>query len=124
MTEPSPLDPPSPIPHHLHPQRVAIGPEDMRLTLSTLELRAIAAALDHDGVAGQCLITQRDGSPWVEVDAVTPVLGSSRQAVAGEVTGEMAPWGTYRYAIWRYTGKVYHCDRYGAVEDDPIDFDD
>jgi hypothetical protein len=118
------LDPPSPVPRHLWPQRNApIAGDDMRMALSTLEIRAMARALDLEGVAGQCLVTQRDGSPWVEIDAVSPALGESRQAVAGEVE-DLAPWGIYRYAIWRYTGKVYRLDRNGAVEDDPIDLDE
>lgn len=39
--------------------------------------------------------------PWTTVDLT----------INGELT---------KFAIWNYTGNVYRCDEYGAVEDDPF----
>jgi hypothetical protein len=67
-----PADPPTPIPNHLWPQRAPLGPGDLRIAPSTEELRMIARVLDEEKLAGQTLVTMRDGSPWLEVDVAVP----------------------------------------------------
>jgi hypothetical protein len=127
------LGPPHPIPEHLWPGRTTpLGPEDLRIAPSTGELRVIAQVLDHERIAGQALVTMRDGSPWLEVDVAVPAMDESRGAVRGEVddlpepfhaVAGLAPPGIYRFAVWRYTGRAYRVDQHGAVEDDPIALD-
>jgi hypothetical protein len=116
------LGPPSPIPDWLRPLRSPLGPEDLRVAPSTAELRVIARLLDHERIAGQALVTMRDGSPWLEIDIAVPMRADTREVVAPEMS-ELAPGGVYRYAIWRYTAKAYRIDEHGAAEDDPIDLD-
>jgi hypothetical protein len=77
------------------------------------------------------MVTQRDGSPWLEFDVVVPFHMEARDHVRQEVEGlpahdklaTFAHGGTYRFALWRYTGAVYRVGGDGAVEDDPIDLD-
>lgn len=117
-----PADPPTPIPASLWPLRgAALQSEDLRISASTEELRMIQRLLDHEGIAGHALLTQRDGSPWLEI----VVLESQHAAdYAGEsrVPPSARPPGApvYKYALWRYTGAVYRLDVVGAVEDEPI----
>ena len=131
-SEPSDLGPPTPIPAHLWPIRSPLGPEDLRVAPSTAELRTIARVLDHDRIAGQALVTMREGSPWLELDVAVPAIAEHRDPVRGEVdqlpepadaVAGLAPPGVYRYAIWRYTGKAYRVGPDEAVEDDPIELD-
>jgi hypothetical protein len=119
-----------PIPAHLWPQRGPLGPEDLRAVPSTGELRAIVAALDHEHLAGWTMLTQRDGSPWLEVDVAVPFHGEARDFVRKEVADlpsrpdrldGLGPGGVHKFALWRYTGAVYRVGPDGAVEDDPID---
>ena len=126
----SAADPPNPIPEHLWPQGGQPGPDDLRVAISTAELRVVARVLDHDRIAGQAMMTQRDGSPWLEVDVFVPSHGEARDVMRPEVAylpepldavAGLAPPGIYRYAIWRFTGRAYRVDRDGAVEDDPIE---
>jgi hypothetical protein len=120
----SPLDPPRPVPPELRPTISSpLGVDDLRIAPSTAELRTIAQVLDHDRLAGQTLVTMRDGSPWIELDVVVPLHEDGR-AWAASVLGrdvELAPGGIYRFAIWRYTAKAYRCNEHGAVDDDPIE---
>lgn len=129
---PHPADPPSPCPPYLWPQRSPLGPDDLRIAPTTAELRVIGRLLDHDRIAGQALVTMRDGSPWLEVDIYVPAMGEARDYARPEVAdlpepsdavAGLAPPGIYRYAIWRYTAKAYRCDSHGAVDDDPIDLE-
>ena len=110
--------------------RAPLGPEDLRTIPSTGELRAIVRVLDHEHLAGWTALTQRDGSPWLEVDVVVPFHGEARDYVRREVDDlpsrpdrldGLGPGGTHRFALWRYTGAVYRVDVHGAVEDDPIE---
>lgn len=126
------LGPPNPIPEHLWPQRAPLGPGDLRAVPSTAELRTIGRVLDHLHLAGFTMITQRDGSPWLEFDVVVPFHAEARDYARREVDdlpapadglAGLGPGGVQRFAIWRYTGKVYRCDAHGAVEDDPIELD-
>jgi hypothetical protein len=116
------LGPPRPLPTYLWPQRGVLGPGDLRTVPSTGELRMMARTLERDHLAGQLMVTQRDGSPWLEFDVFVPFHGEARQYVQRELPkpGALAPGGIYRYALWRYTGAVYRVDHEGAVEDDPI----
>jgi hypothetical protein len=132
LSERHPADPPSPIPAHLWPQRSSLGPEDLRIAPSTAELRVIGKLLDHERIAGQAMVTMRDGSPWLEVDVFVPFDVEARDWARGETlllpepsdaVAGLGPPGIYRFAIWRYTGKAYRCDEHGAVEDDPIDLE-
>lgn len=124
-------DPPRPLPPYLWPQRSPLGPEDLRTVPSTRELRAIVSLLDHEHLAGFTMITQRDGSPWLEFDVVVPFHVSGRDWLRHEVDGTppsedfagLARGGTYRFALWRYTNRIYRVGGDGAVEDDPIDLD-
>lgn len=104
----NPADPPSPIPAYLTPwagERKGsppIGPEDMRIAPATNDLVEIARLIEREELQdGQCLVTQRDGSPWIELDV----------AKHGDVQ---------RFALWRYTGAIYRIGPFGAVDDDPI----
>jgi hypothetical protein len=125
------LDPPNPIPEHLFPgPRVPLGSDDLRAVPSTAELRTIAKLLDHFHLAGFTMVTQRDGSPWLEVDVAVPFHFEAREFVRQEVDdlpapadglAGLGPGGVHKFAIWRYTGKAYRCDMHGAVEDDPIE---
>lgn len=117
------LGPPKPVPEWLRPLRTPLGPGDLRLAPSTEELRVIATLLDHERLAGQALVTMRDGSPWLEVDVVVPhhVVASDAQHALGRQPMQPAPEpGVYRYAIWRYSAKPYRIGPDGAVEDDPL----
>lgn len=98
------LDPPNPIPAWLMPLGGPLGDEDLCIVLSSRELEAVAQLLIFERLMGQLMLTHRDGSPWLEV------------AVAVE---HPAPRSA-RYAIWRYTGRVYRVGADGAVEDDPL----
>src|SRR4051812_15249912 len=98
-----PADPPRPIPTHLWPLRSPLEDGDLRIAPSTAELRALARTLDAEGLAGQTFVTMREGSPWLKLDVAVVVGGR-----------------VYRYALWRYTLKVYRVGDDGAVEDDPI----
>jgi hypothetical protein len=103
----------------------------LRVVPTTAELRQIARVLDHERLAGFAMLTQRDGSPWLEFDVVVPFHMEARDQVRQEVEGlpnherlaTFAHGGTYRFALWRYTGAVYRVGGDGAVEDDPIDLD-
>jgi hypothetical protein len=128
-----PLDPPTPMPDYLWPQRAPLGPDDLRLVPSTRELRTIAQLLDHERIAGFAMLTMRDGSPWLEVDIAVPAHGEARDYLRPEVVdlpepvdrvAGLVPPGVYRFAIWRYTAKAYRVDVHGAVEDDPIELPD
>jgi hypothetical protein len=115
------LGPPTPIPDWLAPLRSPLGPGDLRAVPSTAELRVLVRLLDHEGLAGWTMITQRDGSPWLEFDVAVPVHAEARDGVRAEVE-ELKPGGVvHKFALWRYTGKVYRVGTDGAVEDDPID---
>lgn len=107
MADSHPAAPPHPLPPHLQPDPMAapLGGGDARVTPTTEELGLIARLFDHLQISGQTLLTQREGSPWLELD------------VAGE-RGDRV----WHFAIWRYTCRVYRVDRTGAVEDDPIEF--
>ena len=110
------LGPPRPMPPYLWPQRdVPLGDDDMVIAPSTAELRVVARLLDAEHLAGFTRVIMRDGSPWVEVDVVVPVL-----ELASDGDADTRQPGVYRYAIWRYTGAAYRLDEHGAVEDDPI----
>lgn len=126
----SAVDPPNPIPEHLWPQRGTLGDEDLRMAASTAELRVVARLLDHERLAGYAMLTQRDGSPWLEVSVAVPAHDESRSTVRPELdhlpdptdrVAGLGPCGVFRFAIWRYTGKAYRVDAHGAVEDDPIE---
>ncbi|HTE62970.1 MAG TPA: hypothetical protein VK631_21630, partial [Solirubrobacteraceae bacterium] len=88
---------------------------DLRIAPSTEELRVIALLLGYEGLAGQALVTMRDGSPWLELDVAVPHHGEPRD---DQMSGR--PPGVYRYAIWRFTCLPYRVGSDGAVEDDPI----
>jgi hypothetical protein len=119
------LDPPSPLPSYLHPnpQRAPLGPDDLRIAPSTEELQVIARLLEREHVAGQALVTMRDGSPWLEIDVAVPSHGEGRRQVSPQAM-PLAPPGVYRYAIWRYTARAYRVGADGAVGDDPIELGD
>jgi hypothetical protein len=116
------LDPPRPVPEHLWPKQAALGDDDMRAVPSTGELRAIVKALDVTHIAGWVMLTQRDGSPWLEVDVAVPFHDEARDFVRGECgdPDALAEGGIYKFAVWRYTGAVYPVGPDGAVADDPI----
>jgi hypothetical protein len=115
------VPPPRPIPEHLWPKSAPLGPDDLRAIPSTGELRAIVKALDVTHVAGWVMLTQRDGSPWLEVDVAVPFEPEARDFVRGECgSDDLAPGGIYKFAVWRYTGAVYAVGPDGAVPDDPI----
>ena len=127
------LDPPNPIPEHLFPgPRAPLGSDDLRAVPSTAELRDHRERCSTISTwrAGRS-VTQRDGSPWLEVDVAVPFHFEAREYVRQEVDelppapadmlDGLGPGGVHRFAIWRYTGKAYRCDMHGAVEDDPID---
>jgi len=113
-------DPPIPVPAHLRPLAPhGLGPGDLRVALSTEELRTIARLLDHERLAGQTLVTHRDGSPWIELAVAVPYFHDAPDLPPG---GEAVVGGrVYQYAIWRYTAKAYRMGEDGAVEDDPIE---
>jgi hypothetical protein len=64
---------------------------------STEELRVIAALLDQERLAGQAMLTLRDGQPGLELDVAVPYHVNapdhpgSEAAVGGRVQ---------RYALW------------------------
>lgn len=99
------------------PETSPVFDGDLRVVPSTEELRCIARLLDHEGLAGQAMLTQRGGSPWIEVSVYVPHTVIAFDADALEV---VATPGTHRYAIWRYTCAPYRIGSDGAVEDDPI----
>lgn len=109
---------PSPLPDHLRPLRGALMGDDLRVAVTVDELRSIAAALDVLAVEhGNTLITQRDGSPWLEVD----VVRTGRYVESWPPTPEMlARAKPIRLALWRYTLAVYLVGDDGAVNEDPI----
>jgi predicted HicB family RNase H-like nuclease len=128
VSERHPADPPKPIPEHLWPWgrrgvgAPPLGPGDLRIAPSTAELRVLVATLDAEGIAGQTLVTQRDGSPWLELDVAVPYGAEGRSFVGSELGGSLAVGGrVYRYALWRYTLKVHRVGDDGAVEDDPLE---
>lgn len=113
-------DPPSPVPDWLRPLRGHLGADDLRIAPSTQELRVIAQVLEHEQLAGQALVTMRDGSPWLELDVAVPGYVHPPDHV--KLTAEAAaPSAVYRYAIWRYTCRAYRVGPDGAVEDDPLE---
>lgn len=114
------VDPPRPLPAHLRPRLVEADDDtivlsnDLRLVASLDELDAAVAALRSLGLGhAQVLITHRDGSPWLEVDAVP---------VPEHEQGWPPSWGEAptRVAVWRYTLAVYVVGPDGAVADDPF----
>jgi hypothetical protein len=110
---------PCPLPEHLRPRLAGddqqlIHGDDLRFVASLDELEASVAALRALGVEhAQVLLTHRDGSPWIEIDAV-PVPETE--------AGWPEHWGQapHRLALWRYTLAVYVVGPDGAVPDDPI----
>jgi hypothetical protein len=99
------LGPPNPIPPYLMPLGDPLGDEDLRIVLSSAEVFAIATLIVRDQrekLDAQLMLTHRDGSPWIEIAIAK--RGESR-----------------RYALWRYTGRIYRQGPDGAVEDDPIE---
>lgn len=117
MPERDPADPPTPVPLHLAPIEAPLGPEDLRIVLTTDELRAVVETcemLDLD--LGYVMLTQRDGSPWVEI-AVAETERVARPFDPATATPIRA---ATKLALWRYTCAVYRLDEFGAVEDDPI----
>lgn len=114
-----PADPPTPVPLWLAPQRLALGEGDLRIVLTTFELRCVADALDALGMSNaNAMLTQRDGSPWIEIDAVAQLPTNLAYADVEEIAA-LAD-GAIRLALWRYTGAVYRIGESGAVDDDPI----
>lgn len=109
--------------------RIAIDPlpladDALRVSPSTEELRTIATLLDHERLAGQAMITQRDGS-WLELAVVVSEHGVARDQAHALGRAPMLPVmppepGVYKYAIWRYTCLPYRVGPDGAVEDDPL----
>lgn len=114
-----PADPPTPVPLWLRPQRLALGPGDLRIVLTDFEMRCALDALEELGmVNANVMLTQRDGSPWVEIDAVAQLPANLAFADVEEIAALAE--GAARLVLWRYTGAVYRLDEHGAVEDDPI----
>ena len=114
-----PADPPTPIPHYLAPIRVALGESDLRIVATLRELAAVCAVLHELGLdTANVMLTQRDGSPWLEIDAVA----APEQALTLGETARFAldHGGVVSLALWRYTLAVYRIDEHGAVEDDPV----
>jgi hypothetical protein len=108
------------LPAHLRPRLVEVDDEtvivgnDLRLVASLDELDAAVSALRSLGLKhAQVLITHRDGSPWLEVDAV-PVPATEAEWPSAWAD---AP---HRLALWRYTLAVYVVGSDGAVADDPF----
>lgn len=113
-------DPPRPLPAHLRPRLAEVDDETiivgdvLRFTATLDELDAAVTALRSLGLRqAQVMLTHRDGSPWLEVDAV-PVPVSEAD---WPTTWVEAP---HRLALWRYTLAVYIVGHDGAVVDDPI----
>lgn len=119
------LDPPRPLPDHLRP-RVAGVPDDvmivgndLRLVLTLDELETIGRALRRLGLEdAHVMLTHREGSPWLEADAVRVPRHAGEQWPSG---WQHAP---VRLALWRYTLAVYELTADGAVSDDPLHDDD
>lgn len=114
-------DPPRPLPDYLrprlvdgHPDELIVG-SDLRLVASLDELEHAVRALRALGVGdAQVLVTHREGSPWLELDAIDVPRAASD------------PWpdswrdAPTRLALWRYTLAAYSVGADGAVSDDPI----
>lgn len=113
-----PADPPSPIPTWLTPQRMALGASDLRMVATLHELRAVVAVLVLLGLEqANVMLTHRDGSPWIEIDAVA---APEQQLTLGETARfALEQGGVVSLALWRYTLAVYRVVN-GAVEDDPV----
>jgi hypothetical protein len=74
----------------------------------------------HDLIAVDWQIDESEGvqtfvGPWVLVD-----LGQPSETVRLGLSGDVAAWATWRFAIWRSTGAVHVLGHDGAVSDDPI----
>lgn len=114
----NPLDPPTPVPSWLWPQPGTLGEYDMRLTATARELYVIGMTLAQLGLAdANVMLTQRDGSPWLEIAAV-PALEPVPFSEAVRVDPHALE--ATHLALWRYTCAVYRVGPDGAVEDDPI----
>jgi hypothetical protein len=114
-------DPPCPLPAHLRPRLVEADDDTvivgnvLRLAATLDELDAAVAALRSLGLRhAQVMLTHRDGSPWLEVDAV------QIPRHAGEAWPDSWRDAPTRLALWRYTLAVYIVGRDGAVADDPF----
>jgi hypothetical protein len=124
-------DPPTPIPEHLWPWAGAregappLAGDDLCMVLTPAELARITAVALRVPNATNMRIVQRDGSPWIEFDVVS---------IPGAMSGLAKPWPPapaeravlldallHRYALWRYTLKVYVIERDGSVSDEPVD---
>ena len=112
---------PRPLPQHLRPRLVPAGDDeivvgnDLRFVCSLAEIVVVQAALTSlDLLHAQVLLTHREGSPWIEIDAVRVPYSADEPWPAS--------WGDapIRLALWRYTLDVYRVGDDGAVGDDPI----
>lgn len=117
--------PPRPIPEWLQPQSTPLADDALRIAPSTEELRTIVTLLDYERLAGQTMVTQRDGSPWLELAVVVPEHATPRDQAHALGRAPMLPVmppepGVYKYAIWRHTCLPYRVGPDGAVEDDPL----
>jgi hypothetical protein len=115
--------PPRPLPDYMQPGSggAPLMGDDLRFALSTKTLRVLARLLDSEQLAGQVLLTHREGSPWLEIAVAVPLHEEGRVHVAPEVK-ELASGGlAYKFAIWRYTERIYRVGADGAVEGDPIE---
>lgn len=123
MSVDDPHGPPRPLPSYLQPNAGPIWEGDLRLAISTAGLRQLAKLLDVERLAGQVLLTLREGSPWLEVAVAVPMYGEGRAFVARELDDTLLASGglVHKFAVWRYTEAVYRVGADGAVEDDPIE---
>jgi hypothetical protein len=119
------MHPPSPIPAWLYPPRTPLDDGEQVLAPSAEELRALTTALDAcEGFPLMTRIVHRDGSPWIEISVA---CGPERPPATLDEAERLAilsrPDGyrVERFALWRYTLRLYRIGPDGAVEDDPID---
>lgn len=125
----NPADPPSPVPDYLWPQRGALAGDDQRIAITTEEIRMLTRVLEEEQLSGVTLVTQREGSPWLELDVAQtftaprdrrPITDALATLDPDEFVDVAAAGRVYRFALWRYTCSVYRVGQDGAVEDDPF----
>jgi hypothetical protein len=97
------------------PDDVVMVGNDLRLVATLDELEAVVGALRSLELdQAQVMLTHREGSPWLEADAVRVPRHAGERWPSG---WQQAP---VRIALWRYTLAVYVVGPDGAVADDPI----
>jgi hypothetical protein len=129
-----PADPPTPIPEHLWPWAgpsegsPPLAGDDLCMVLTPAELAQISRVALRVQDATNLRIVHREGSPWIELDVVSIPGGMERAAKpwppAPAERAALMDAALHRFALWRYTLKVYVIRPDGAVGDDPIDLEE